>query len=101
MRIYGKCNNLTPPSTGIRCILLTLKEWNTQWDKKLTYLLHITSFDVMQIFFYCFNMLKVPSLGMHYTEKWAEEDLIEEQQEGRNYIPYITDYTVKPVLRSH
>ncbi|XP_053384226.1 transcriptional adapter 3-B-like isoform X2 [Mercenaria mercenaria] len=25
---------------------------------------------------------KVPSLGMHYTEKWAEEDLIEEQKQG-------------------
>ena len=27
-------------------------------------------------------MFQVPALGMHYTEKWAEEDLIEEQQEG-------------------
>lgn len=28
------------------------------------------------------DYFKVPALGMHYTEKWAEEDLIEEQQEG-------------------
>lgn len=28
------------------------------------------------------DYFKVPSLGMHYTEKWAEEDLIEEQKEG-------------------
>ncbi|XP_052229762.1 transcriptional adapter 3-B-like [Dreissena polymorpha] len=26
--------------------------------------------------------LKVPPLGMHYTEKWAEEDLLEEQRQG-------------------
>ncbi|KAL4225557.1 transcriptional adaptor 3 [Mactra antiquata] len=26
--------------------------------------------------------LKVPSIGMHYTEKWAEEDLLEEQKQG-------------------
>lgn len=28
------------------------------------------------------DYFKVPALGMHYTEKWAEEDLLEEQQEG-------------------
>jgi transcriptional adapter 3 len=28
------------------------------------------------------DYFKVPSLGMHYTEKWAEEDLIEEQKQG-------------------
>jgi len=26
--------------------------------------------------------LKVPPLGMHYTEKWAEEDMLEEQRQG-------------------
>lgn len=29
---------------------------------------------------------KVPSLGMHYTEKWAEEDMIEEQKQGGGLI---------------
>lgn len=28
------------------------------------------------------DYFKVPSLGMHYTQKWAEEDLIEEQKQG-------------------
>lgn len=28
------------------------------------------------------DYFKVPALGMHYTEKWAEEDLLEEQAEG-------------------
>ena len=26
---------------------------------------------------------KVPSLGKHFSEKWAQEDLLEEQKEGR------------------
>ena len=26
---------------------------------------------------------KVPSLGKHYSQKWAAEDLLEEQKEGR------------------
>ncbi|KAK3101407.1 hypothetical protein FSP39_003347 [Pinctada imbricata] len=28
------------------------------------------------------DYLKVPSLGKHYSEKWAEEDLLEEQRDG-------------------
>ncbi len=26
---------------------------------------------------------KVPSLGKHYSQKWAHEDMLEEQREGR------------------
>lgn len=28
------------------------------------------------------DYFKVPPMGMHYTEKWAEEDMIEEQKQG-------------------
>lgn len=28
------------------------------------------------------DYFKVPPIGMHYTEKWAEEDMIEEQKQG-------------------
>ena len=27
---------------------------------------------------------KVPSLGKHFSEKWAQEDLLDEQKEGSN-----------------
>ena len=26
---------------------------------------------------------KVPGLGKHYSQKWAQEDMIEEQREGK------------------
>lgn len=29
------------------------------------------------------DYFRVPPLGKHYAEKWAEEDLIEEQREGK------------------
>lgn len=31
------------------------------------------------------DYFRVPPLGKHYAEKWAEEDLIEEQREGYIY----------------
>ena len=28
---------------------------------------------------------KIPSLGKHYSHKWAQEDMIEEQREGKDF----------------
>lgn len=30
----------------------------------------------------CFCELQIPALGKHYSQRWAQEDLLEEQREG-------------------
>lgn len=30
----------------------------------------------------CLCVLQIPALGKHYSQRWAQEDLLEEQREG-------------------
>lgn len=30
----------------------------------------------------CTCVLQIPALGKHYSQRWAQEDLLEEQREG-------------------
>lgn len=30
----------------------------------------------------CVCVLQIPALGKHYSQRWAQEDLLEEQREG-------------------
>lgn len=30
----------------------------------------------------CWFSLQIPALGKHYSQRWAQEDLLEEQREG-------------------
>ena len=48
---------------------------------------------------------KVPTLGKHYSQKWAMEDMIEEQKEGNEtvtcYSNWILKYEDQFVLQTH
>lgn len=32
------------------------------------------------------DYFRIPPLGKHYSEKWADEDLLEEQRDGNSYL---------------
>lgn len=40
------------------------------------------------------DYFRIPPLGKHYTEKWAEEDLLEEQRDGNSFIFQLIFYCV-------